>query len=615
MLGSKAARWWASGERRKFASRLTLAGMTRRMSCQARGLMTQETIHGRSRGSEDPLWSTLWRSLSIAAVSMVTAGVVVSQPASAEEPRSQTLPVVTRAEVQQHKTKETGIWVIYKDGVYDITKFIANHPGGRDKIMLAAGGDIEPFWNIYRQHLNSPLAADLLKSMKIATLHPHDATLMAQERKQSLASDDNPYKADPVLSPVMTFYQRQPINAEAPASLLGSSWITPTNMWFVRNHHPVPHVDPNSFRLDIVHASDLLGKHRPSGSASDEQESSPLFSLRLEDLKKRFPVHSIVTSIQCGGNRRDEMTKLEKTNGSSWNVSAISTAKWTGIKLRDLLASVGVTEDSIDLAPLPQDNSGQKEQRGERREERERLAGVRHVHFVSVDGLEASIPIKKALSRYGDVLLAFEMNDEPLSVAHGAPLRVIVPGHVGVRNVKWVTKIRLSGEEAYGTWQRGMAYKGFGPSTKSLEGIDVEAIPSLQEQPVQSAITLNPTAAAVAGEPFTVRGYAYSGGGRGIVRVDVSIDGGKSWQTADLLEGKEQPLDRAWAWTLWECSFPIPDEAVGKTLQVICKATDASYNVQPDSVQGIWNLRGINNNAWHRLNIPVVAAEEEDEDE
>lgn len=103
------------------------------------------------------------------------------------------------------------------------------------------------------------------------------------------------------------------------------------------------------------------------------------------------------------------------------------------------------------------------------------------------------------------MLLAWEMNGEPIPPIHGGPLRVIVPGHVAVRNVKWVTErtclrfryfiaeklvVAIAREEAEGPWQRGIAYKGFGPSVKSVEGIDVERIPSLQEQPVQSAITI-----------------------------------------------------------------------------------------------------------------------------
>ena len=139
----------------------------------------------------------------------------------------------------------------------------------------------------------------------------------------------------------------------------------------------------------------------------------------------------------------------------------------------------------------------------------------------------------------------------------------------------------------------------------------------------------------------TVRGYAYSGAGRSIVRVDVSIDGGRSWRQADLLDGKDQKRGKAWAWTLWECDINLPTPApidLGDDLEdhklrkpgeklkriknlgtlpvtILSKATDSAYNVQPDSVKGIWNLRGINNNAWHRVGITVQEDEEEEDEE
>ena len=112
--------------------------------------------------------------------------------------------------------------------------------------------------------------------------------------------------------------------------------------------------------------------------------------------------------------------------------------------------------------------------------------GVKHVCFRGVDGVQASIPIEKALSPFGDVLIAYEMNGKPLSPEHGGPFRMIVPGHVGVRNIKWVEEVLASDEEAHGPWQRGIAYKGFSPSVTSFEGIDIEKIQSVQEQPVTS---------------------------------------------------------------------------------------------------------------------------------
>jgi sulfite oxidase len=338
--------------------------------------------------------------------------------------------VYRRKEIEKHNSKESGIWVTYKDGVYDITKFIPNHPGGKDKIMLAAGQDIEPFWNIYRQHFNSKLPQELLQSMRVGDLHPDDI-----HKSDAAGNGDsgNPYSKDPVLSPVMKFYGKQPINAEPPGFLLTDSWITPVDIWFVRNHHPVPEIsDIKNYTVDVVFATDLL----------KQDTKNLLTSLTLEDLKSKFPKTSVISSLQCGGNRRAAMTALERTNGSSWEISAISTAKWTGVKLRDVLYSLGITEDSL---------------YGD--EDNENKPLIKHVHFVSADGLEASIPVRKALSRFGDVLLAYEMNDEELTRKHGYPLRAIIPGHVGVRNVKWVKAIRLSSEEAQGPWQRGMAYK------------------------------------------------------------------------------------------------------------------------------------------------------------
>jgi len=408
--------------------------------------------------------------------------------------------------------------------------------------------------------------------MKVGRLHPDDCITA-----DSKVDDSDPYKDDPELSPILQVISQKPINAEAPSNLLTDAWITPESLWFVRNHHPVPKVDTDTYRLTVT------------GLGTDGKKKE--ISFTLDDLKTKFKKHEVITSIQCGGNRRKEMNGFQVTAGSPWTVSAMSTAKWGGVKLRDLLKETTTI--------INDDNSIEK-------------LGIEHVQFKACEDLEASIPIRKAIDPYGDVILAYEMNDAPLPTKHGYPLRAIVPGHVGIRNVKWVNNINISNEEAHGTWQRGMAYKGFGPSVKTLDGIDVEKIPSLQEQPIQSAITVPPPNSILKSGYNLLKGYAYSGGGRGIVRVDVSIDGGKNWKTATLKEGSEQPIDRAWAWTLWECEFDIP-EHVSKT-QLICKATDASYNVQPDTVEGIWNLRGINNNAWHRVNIEIDDSEDDDDD-
>jgi len=407
--------------------------------------------------------------------------------------------------------------------------------------------------------------------MRIGTLHSDD--LKASIKNTNM---DDPYAKEPEGSALLNYHMTNPTNAEAPANILTESYLTPDDLFFVRNHHPTPLIDEDKHMVNFTGLP----------SARDPILTEGI-NLSITDIKTKYKKHNIVSSIQCGGNRRAEMNVIERTNGSPWATSAISTAEYGGARLVDVLKSLGVTHENVESS------------------------GIKHIIFVGAEDMQASVPIRKALDEYGDSLLAYEQNGKPIPQTHGYPLRFIAPGHVGVRNVKWVSSIILSKEEATGPWQRGMSYKGFGPSTRSLEGIDVEAIPSLQEQPVQSAITV-PTPGTVyqPGDVVTLKGYAYSGGGRGIVRVDVSIDGGKNWLTATMTEGKDQPLDRAWAWTLWEIDAELPEDISDGKFELICKATDASYNVQPDSVEGIWNLRGINNNSWHRVQV-VVEEEKE----
>jgi len=233
--------------------------------------------------------------------------------------------------------------------------------------------------------------------------------------------------------------------------------------------------------------------------------------------------------------------------------------------------------------------------------------GVKHVIFEAIDGLQASIPIEKALSPYGDVLVAYEMNDEPLPAEHGFPLRLVVPGHVGVRNVKWVSRITTSDIEAQGTWQRGIAYKGLSPSVKSVKEVSpaqLEQAASVQEQPVQSMIIEPREGTITELDDVVVKGFAWSGGGRGIVRVDVTLDGGKTWYDAELKDGYDQPPSRAWAWTFWEATIPKPENLPdGAKIEICAKAIDSAYNQQPESLSTIWNIRGINNNCWPRVSI------------
>jgi sulfite oxidase len=114
---------------------------------------------------------------------------------------------------------------------------------------------------------------------------------------------------------------------------------------------------------------------------------------------------------------------------------------------------------------------------------------MEHVRFYSLDGMMASIGVEKALSPYGDCLLAYEMNDEPLPRDHGFPLRIIVPGYAAVRNVKWLNKIELAATEAEGPWQRGLNYKTLPPAVTDASEVQLDRMPSMLEVSLFSGIT------------------------------------------------------------------------------------------------------------------------------
>lgn len=438
---------------------------------------------------------------------------------------------------------------------------------------MAAGGSVEPFWLLYQQHMTAAVQK-LLPPMRIGTLDASEQT-----DKDFLESSDDPYANEPRRHPALKVVKQKPFNCETPASFIPDQYITPTDLWYCRHHHPVPVVDPDTFRL------------RVEGEGIEPRDFS------LQELKDLFPMHAVTMTLQCAGNRRSEYVKAtgEATQGLQWGHGVISTGKFEGVRLRDLVAACVPAGDQSDAALA--------------------AAGVRHCHFIGIDApYDASIPVKKAMDAAGDVIIAYRMNGEDLPREHGYPLRAMVPGTLGARNVKWVGKIVLSPEEAHSNWQRGVAYKGLPPSVKNFDGVDPSKYASVQELPVQSAICAPAADVAldVEEDSVTLKGYAWSGGGRGIVRVDVSADGGSTWHQAELGQGQEQPLDQAWAWTLWEADVPLlaPLEA-GRHVELVCKATDASYNTQPPEVAAIWNLRGILNNAWHRVSLDVTGSEEE----
>jgi len=478
------------------------------------------------------------------------------------------LPEYGADEIRKHDSLDNGVWVTFKDGVYDITKFIGtgNHPGG-DKIYMAAGGAVEPFWHLYAVHKERPEVLLMLEEYRIGNLSLQEREEKAKEEAERDASD--PYMKDPKRHSLLKPASKKPFNAEPPPNILADNFITPNDFFYVRNHLPVPEVDPDTYELEI----ELEGK-----------DCSKV--LTLTDLKTKFPKHTVTSAVQCAGNRRSEMNAIKPLKGLPWGRAAIGNASWSGARLRDVLKWAGVDEDD--------------------------LGSWQHLHLNGLDegpdgsAYAVSIPLSKAISSMGDCILAYEMNGETLPRDHGFPIRAVVPGSVGARNVKWLGQMVVSSEESTGHWQAN-DYKGFSPSV-DWHNVDFTKSPAIQELPVQSAICEPEDGQRLKLEngKLPLKGYAWSGGGRGIVRVDVSVDGGLTWQVASLKRDETQLHNRQWAWTLWNIEAEVPSEISCNGLVNVCvKAVDSSYNSQPEDFGPIWNLRGVLSNAWHKIQVLV----------
>jgi len=352
--------------------------------------------------------------------------------------------------------------------------------------------------------------------------------------------------------PGMIVQDQQPFNAESPLDPLRQSFVTPKEIFYVRNHGTVPEVDPASYRLTI------------SGMVERPLE------LSLEEIRDEFPKETITATVQCAGNRRQGLMEARQIPGETpWGAGALGNARWSGVPLRAVLLAAGVGEEA------------------------------RHIAFAGLDEIEdgwspnygSSIPLYKGTSP--EVLLAYEMNDEPLRPEHGFPLRAVVPGYIGARSVKWLSGITLQDAPSDNYFQ-AHEYKLFPPYVTE-ETVDYSKGFALGEISLNAVICSPSDGAPVQAGPVPFQGYAVAGGGRIIERVDLSTDEGQSWIGADLTEGEVQ----SWAWRFWEATVELdPGEH-----RIVVRALDSAADTQPESAASIWNFKGYANNAWHKVRV------------
>lgn len=355
----------------------------------------------------------------------------------------------------------------------------------------------------------------------------------------------------------MVVHERDPYNAEPPLSALAGHRLTPVESFYCRNHGPVPAIDPQRWRL------------RVDGLVEQVLE------LSLAELQDRFEARTLTATLQCAGNRRAGFLVVRDIPGEDpWRGGATSTARWTGVLLADVLAAAGV---------------------------RDRAA---HVEFAAPDVSEladppqpyaGSVPLVKACA--GQVLLAWEMNGQPLPALHGAPLRVVVPGWIGARSVKWVERITVRAEPSEGYFQ-AVAYRLL-PADADPSAAGPGAGLSLGPVALNTEILEPPAGASVPAGSTSVSGYAFAGDGRGVARVEVSGDGGRTWTQAEL-----DSQDGPWAWQLWRAGLDLEPGPV----RLVARAWDTGSAAQPESAEHLWNPKGYGNNSWAREEITATGA-------
>ncbi|KAI5122760.1 hypothetical protein M0805_009842 [Coniferiporia weirii] len=359
----------------------------------------------------------------------------------------------------------------------------------------------------------------------------------------------------------------QPFNAEPPASALVEFKYTPEELIYCRNHSPVNELDEDIYSIKI------------DGLVEETLE------VKLKSLREDFVQTEIVAALQCAGNRRKEMADIKPVKGITWDNGVIANCRWSGVRLRDILLRAGVDAAMQDA----------------------HVWFSSHVSVCQDDPYYGgSIPLDKALDPEGDVLLALDMNSQPLSPDHGYPLRVVVPGFTGARWVKWIDRITIASGESPSFYQQ-RDYKVLPPDCTTADQAAPlwNKIPSINALPVNSVIASISPAPDASGK-VRVKGYAMGNGGSGrqIAGVQVALqpDEGdeEAWTDATVTyqEGK-------WSWTLWECVVDVGDAVANarKTgdklvLKFLCRARDERGEEQKKECA--WNMRGVAFNAYGR---------------
>ena len=339
------------------------------------------------------------------------------------------------------------------------------------------------------------------------------------------------------------------------ASVDPQRYLTPQSRLFVRNHTRTPQVDRSTYALRVH--GDGLATPRGEGEA---------LSLSFADLQ-RLPHHELTAVVECTGNGRSyfRTQQGQTVSGTAWTLGAVGTVRWSGVRLRDVLASVGLSPDAVSIQATGLDDP-----------------------FVSggtdYGRVRRPFPVEKALD---DALLAWGINGEDLLPDHGYPLRLVLPGWVGIASIKWLGSLEVSTTQLTSPWNTTF-YRMVGPDWPADS-------PPLTVNPVRSAWELAPEQ-VLPSRPVTLTGRSWSGAGR-ITRVSVSLDGGASWRPA-VLDRRSREDE---GWTQWSVRWGNPRPG---RHELLARATDEQGRTQP--LVAAFNTQGYFFDAVVRHPVQVV---------
>ncbi|CAM9091374.1 unnamed protein product, partial [Chrysoparadoxa australica] len=365
---------------------------------------------------------------------------------------------------------------------------------------------------------------------------------------------------------------RHPFNVEPPIyQEFDHGFITPVSLHYVRNHGAACNL---SYETHTLKVNGLV--ERP-------------LEMSMDFLRSNFKEVTIPVTLVCAGNRRKEENMIKQGLGFSWGPAAVSNAMWTGVWLKDVLEYAGIKSYE---------------------------EGAQNVCMVGADKLPngyygTSIRREVAMSDDADVLIAYKMNGEELTPDHGYPVRIIIPGYIGGRMIKWMTDITVTtdiSDNFYHFFDNRVLPPQVDAEKALAEGWWYKPEYIINELNVNSAVVyprhdeILPLNGATT---YTVKGYCYGGGGMPINRMEVSFNDGETWDLCELaIPEKPRHMGKYWCWVFWEYTVDVARLLHCK--EIVCRGWQGQ-NTQPQVIT--WNLLGMMNNCWFRCKVHPIRTE------